>query len=454
MGVKHMKTYLKKSIILSTSLLLVLMTVGLVHADSDHYDFTNVEINDLLFFDGTTILQQELNLLQEEFLKVKFTLQANETIFGGFVDPVFCSVDLEGYEYGKVSTSIGPFSVEEGKLYQKTLSLQVPEDIDTSESYTIRLECSDQIDQEEIEFTVFLNEVRHNVKIFDTLLNPSNQIGAGKPLFVTVRLENLGEKQEDDIKVTASVKELGISVANYLGELVTLQQEEDEEFLFEEEAQGQIELLLRMPDDAPSGTYTLNIDVEYNRGHSKVSQQLPLTVVGLPDETPKVDTVINIDSTSKEVTLGQTVDYKLMIANLGSEKGVYLVQTEGISWGSASVNPGFLTVLGESTGEVTISVTPNEGAVAQDYVFVARVLLGNDIVNEITLNTKVKSDEETNAGAALTFKMVLGIIFGILVIILVVLGLIIAFKKDDTEDEDAPSPSVAQGQTYYYTPKK
>jgi len=434
-------------------LTLLLFVSNLVNADSPNYDIAQVEVNDLLAFSSSgNVTLQNLNIELLENIQVEITLKASDNITGGFVDQVRCEASLEGYEFGLVRDITPVFTVEEGNTYKKMLNVQVPEDIEASEPYTLRTECSDTINEESIDFTLFINEIRHFIRIFDMLLNPGSTIQAGKPLFVTVRLENLGQKQEDQIKVRVSIPELGVQSVGFIDELVTKIQEETEQFLFEEESSGDIDLQLRVPEDAKSGDYTLRVDVEYNRGHTTVSDTLPLSVVGV--EKPKeVEAVLNIDSTTKQVAQGEEVTYRLMIANLGSERGIFSVQLDGTSsCCTSSVEPGFLTVMPESTGEVLIRVKPNEDAEPRRYVFTASIMLGNQLVNQINLNLEVK-EKAKSAAPALAFKNVLAVVFGLLVVVLVILGIIIAFKKGREEEEGKSETPAVEAQTYYYRPK-
>ena len=434
--------------------LLVILALPMVFADSQNYNFETVEINDIIaYLNQPTNLSRNLNLEQLETITVELTIKASQNISGGFVDFVRCRSTLEGYEFGSVSDETPVFTVEQGNVYKKVMNINVPEDIETSEPYTLRLECSDPQDQEQLEFTVFLNEIRHFLRIFDVLLNPSNNIQAGKPLFVTVRLENRGQKEQDDIKVVVSVPELGISSSNFLNELVTVQQERTEQWKFEEESSGQLDLLLRIPEDAPTGDYNVNVEAIYNRGHSRVATKVPLRIEGIePEVEDKVESIINIDSTVKQVNAGEEATYRLMIANLGNKKGIYSIQIDGTSpWATASAEPGFLTVLPEGTGEALIRVKTASNAEAGDHFFTAKVMLGSEVINEVNLNTRVNQKMLVSA-APITFKSVLIGTFGLLVIVLIILGLVIAFKRSSKQEEEAPA--LTEGQTYYYHPKK
>ncbi len=435
-------------------LIAALVLTPQANADSPNYDILRIEVNDLeAFQQGSTSSIPNLNLELLDTLNVQLTLQGATSISGSFVDDVVCESKILGYEFGALSDRTPIFTVEENLVYSKVMNIPIPDDIDASESYTLRIECSDPIDEEQMEFNIIINEIRHYLRIFDVITSPSNKVGAGQPVITTVRLENRGQKEEDDIRVTASILELGVSATNYLDELVTLQQEENEDFLFEEEAQGQIDLLLRIPQDAPTGEYTLRVDVEYNRGHNVISETRRVFVEGVKAEE-KAETVLNIDATSKQVNKGESATYTLTIANLGTDKGIYSVMLDGLTADlQGTVEPGFLTVLPDSTGQVRITVTPTTDAEMRDHTFVANVMLGKELINQVTLHTKVAGEKKEQASAA-GFKMVLAVLFIILVVVLVALGLFIAFRKEKEDTAGAEMPTEAQAQTYYtYYPK-
>jgi hypothetical protein len=416
-----------------------------VNAQATDFEITRVEVNDLVL-DSDTILDLE----RGERIDVEvFLLGLADT------DDVSISAKIMGYEYGSVTDETALFSIETNHTFKKKLTLYVPDDIDASEKYTLRIEASDKTAETTREFTIHIDESRHDLKIFDVLLNPSSTITAGHPVYVTVRLENLGEKEQNDIRVKASIPSLGISTVNYLDELNTEEQEDDDDNQFRQDNSKQIDLLLRIPTDAATGVYDLVVDVEYNRGHNFLTQTLNLNVEGGVEETG-VQTVLNSDSNSKATDVGETVEYRVMIANLGDEPGIYTVQVDGIStWGEASVQPSFLTVLPDSTGELVISVTPFDTDESATHTWVARISLGTEVLNEMLFTTKVDAPEveQVVAQSNDALKSVLAVIFGVLVVVLVILALIIAFKKV-REDEEEDTTSL-ENQTYYqYYPRK
>ncbi len=391
---RHLKGFLMLFVL---AILAVSFNALSVEAESPNYDILSVEVDDLqVYSSGGSGSITSLDVERGSTVNIEVVLEGDANMTGGLVelvDDVFVEAKIIGYEFGSISDMTGPFSVEAGKTYKKTLTISIPSDIDASEVYSLRIEVSDAVDEEYVYFDLHIDEQRHSINIYDVLLNPSSTVTAGNPVFVTVRLENLGEKKEEDVKVKVSIPELGISAINYIEELVTQIQENNELYKDNEESSRQIDMLLRIPEDAETGTYEVRVDVEYNRGHSFLSESLSLNVQGLKEEEG-VQTILNSDSTSKAASAGEEVVYKIMIANLGDEAGIYSVQVDGVStWAELSVDPGFLTVMPDSTGEVAVKVSPFEAKESETHTWVARIMLGTTFIGELTFTTKVQAPE-------------------------------------------------------------
>lgn len=420
-------------------MLILLVSAFSVNAVSPDYDIVNVEVNDI-DISGTSF-----DVERGEELEVEVTLRGDSA-----VDNVRVEARIDGYEYGRISDVSDVFSVDPGVTFKRTLHLNVPFDIDASQLYTLRIEVFDKVNNEVLDLSLNLDERRHDVNFFDVLASPST-ISAGRPLFVTAVLENLGEKKEENIKVTASIPELGVVTSVYLDELVTEGQETNERFDDDEESSRNVDLLLRIPEDANSGEYTLKVDAEFNRGHDLITATKKVTVKGA--EKTATEAVVNVDSTSKKLSPGQEVTYKVMVANLGDTRGLFSVNVDGVeAFGSATVEPSFVTVEKDSTGEVLVKVKASDNAKAGNYNFVTRVSQDGKVLRELTMSARVEGPVRAVSGWD-DLRKVLTVVFVILVVLLVVLGIVLAYKKMG-EEEEASTPDVTQGQTYYYHPKR
>ena len=351
---------------------------------------------------------------------------------------------IGGYEYGEVEDVSAPFQVLQGAVRPIHLTLKIPNDIEASDDYTLRVEAFDD-DQSTDDsmvtkksFTLRLQEIRHSVNIFDTLFNPSNYVQAGQPVFVTVRAENLGDNIEDSVKVTVSVPQLGIQTQEYIDQLETSQSQRNSD---RNDGFTSNDLVLMVPQDAKEGTYDVIVRLDYNRFHSFEEQKYTLYVRSSQAVVQPASTLVNVDTLAQKVEDGKGAVYKLSVANLNKVAQSYTVEVSGTdSWANVVVTPMTLTVQPDTTSEVNVYVAPNEGFTGLK-TFSVKVMSGSNVVTEKNLSLEVTP----KAVASDTTKRVLTIVFVILLLVLVLLAVILLIKKL-TEDKDDKG---VEGKTYY-----
>ena len=342
----------------------------------------------------------------------------------------------EDYKYGdiedktRVDLTTGPMP--------SYLHLELPDDIDTSQDYVLHFYLGGESVGPVI--TLHIDKEEDKLAIQDVILRPSSSVAAGRPLAVEVRLENVGENKQEDVRVTASIKALGVSTRAYLDELLA------EEVVGEEEGEtsDSVTLYLPMPLDAVTGEYDLDVDVEYDKGHEVVSTKAKVYVQGTTPEA-EVSTIISLDAVSKSVLMGESVTYKLMLANLGDGEAVYSLAVRGAEWADVSLSPGFVRVAPNSAGELTLTLRPKDTATVGEHSLTLRVNQGEKPLRDVVLNTAVSEHKRGMLG----LRSVLEIGFAVLVSLLVILGLVVAFKKLGRRDEREPEPIVDNGQSYY-----
>ena len=96
----------------------------------------------------------------------------------------------------------------------------------------------------------------------DSLFFPDHRTGVA-----TVRVENKGERTEDDVRVEVSIPELGISGADYIDEIDPNDEEETEE------------IFLPVPVCAQSGTYLAEVLVSYDEDSEYERVTMPIQVI-------------------------------------------------------------------------------------------------------------------------------------------------------------------------------
>lgn len=446
----------KQGLIVFLAIVSLVLTSVSVLADSPNYNITKVEVNDVELNGRILDIERTDSLTIE--VEIEVTTSTND---------MRVEAEIEGYEFGDIKDKSEIFDAEFGRTYKKTLTLDIPDDLQASEIYTLRIEASDPDNQEVMEIQLNIDEKRHFLRIFDVILRPQGSVESGKPIFTTVRVENLGEKKERDIEVRVSVPQLGIVARDYINELVTeIQEDSITRDNDEESSASSNELMLRIPDDAKTGVYDLLVEVLYNRGHSKVVQRIPLAVEGKKVEqtqTPVTETtIVNVDGSSKTIKAGEEVAYKVMFANMDNTQKVYSVEVSGTQlFADTRVDPGFVSVLGGKAGEIYVFLKAKDNAESKRQFFTIRAMSGNNVVKELALTAEVKGKEMATSWAWV--RNLLYIVFIVLILVLIVMlitwGVRNARESENYERKEEnkplePSPSVAEGQSYYYYPKQ
>jgi uncharacterized membrane protein len=420
----------------------LLVGMTMVQATSPDYDIARVEVNGKLVTpsDSTSFVVID----RGETLEVDIWVDGESA--GSVADDVRVRAWVGGYEYGEIAKKSDLFKVEPDGSYHRTLYIDIPNDIDAdddgnSENYKLHVELFDSVNEERSEYTFRIDEKRHDLRVQDVIFRPGLSVEAGEILFSTVRVENMGDKKEEDVQVRVTIPELGVIARDYINELVP-----EDNNIEDEESSDEVDLFFRIPKNAEAKDYQATVELIYNRGHSTVSESYLVHVDG-KSITDAEASVISIDSASKDVAPGVSTVYKIMVANFGSDKAVYSAEVLGAGvWGSAVVEPGFVTINAGETGELLVKVTSNEG-VSGAQSFAVKVKADGETIKEINLGANVTASSDLG-----NVKRGLEIGFAVLAILLVILALIIAFNKlrgSEDDEEELGGEETSAGQTYY-----
>lgn len=438
-----------KIFLLGVLAMFLLITPALA-ANTDKFTITKVLVDDYEAEDDVPIYIERGSTAE-----VKVFFEWNDTL-----DDVRVDASINGYEYGDVEKESEMFDLEsdEGKR-AVTLNLDIPEDMDASDHYTLHVEVSGKHDYYEKEYELWLEEKRHSLNVQDIILTPKSIIKAGHLLSVNVRVENLGDQDEEDIKITARIPKLGVSARTWIDELVVEEVEGDDD----EDTLTSDKLALRIPYDAPADVYDVIVDVEYDRNHRTISETMTIKVEAtdavVAEEMPD-NTIVNFDLSEKALENGKEQTYKVMIANINDEAKVYSLEVDGTKlWATTRLDPPFLSIEPDRTGQLYVYVTPNEDAEKSKQVFTIKLKAGDEIVHERNLEADLGA-EETDEGTtadddAGTFQSVgraLLIGMGFLILVLGILGLIVLYNRRETKEEEAEDdelPTSSDGKAYY-----
>ncbi len=340
---------------------------------------------------------------------------------------------IGGYEYDDIEDTTSLFNMKQDVRYVKNLVLEIPNDINANDQYTLHVEAFNDDVNEELEFSVEISAKRHLLNFVDVIFNPGLSAKNTQPLFVTVRLENLGDEKEDDVRVEVSIPELGMSQRTFIDELVTVEDSDNND---EETSQSSDTLLIDLSDVQP-GTYNLRIKVDYNRGHDSVVQNYPLTVTGGASAAGTSNLMVQANTASMDVNQGGSAVYTFSIANLGTQARTFNFELSGQeAWATARLDPMAVTVLPGATREVNVVVNAKADADLGSKVFTVRVKEGSSIAKELQFDANVKPE---SAGNMSSLRSGLEIGFIVLLVILVILGIILAVNKLKGKEESGES---------------
>jgi len=407
---------------------LVMTTVNTVSASATDYQIERVDVDGTNAWNIGSGAVDSIEFERGETISVEVWVRA----LTNDANDLKVSAEINGYEYDDIEDVTKPFDIEGADtVKRKVLTLKIPEDIgfdnENSDSFTLRVRASTKNDDDEANVDLVLSKQRDSLNLIDVIFNPSLSVEAGKTLFSSVRLENLGAKKQEDIKVTMSIPELGLSTRTYIDELVSAEDDNNDD---EETSASTEQLFLKMPENVKSGVYELVIDVDYNRGHDSFSKSYNLNVRG-QEVSPEqeAEAVISIDTTSQNIEKGEGAVYKLSFANLGSKAQTYSVGVTGTgSWGTARVDPSSILVLPNGAGEMYVFVSANENADLGTHFFTVTINAGDQAIKQINLKAEVTGASAQPSDYS-NIRKGLEIGFLVLLIILVILGLVLAGKK-------------------------
>ncbi len=419
--------------LLSIFLVLVLSISGItasVFADQEARP-----INPLMFkdidIDGTDMSDIKLLYVERgESLNIRVEVESYSN-----VEDVRVKAYIAGYEYDEIEDITSIFDMEKGVRMVKNLRLSIPEDMDVNEDYEIRVKLYNQ--EYEVQAspipTLRVKAQRHLLSIQDVIFTPGLNLNVNQPLFVSVRVENLGDKDQDDVKVEVSIPQLGKSGSTYIDELVAIETSDDD---VDSDSSDTIYVDTK---GAVAGTYDLLVKVTYNRGHDVLTQNYQLVINGASAGSQEV--LVSATETSKSVEAGEGIAYKIDIANLGTSLRSFTAEVNGLDQlANYRIDPTPVIVQAGSNGEMFVYVSPNEGVTGQK-TFTVTVKEGNNVVKQVNLQLNV-TESKSEWGNVLNG---LQIGFVVLLIILVILGIVLAVTRMNKKDDD----DEPLGETYY-----
>lgn len=365
------------------------------------------------------------------------------------IDNVNIDAELSGDIHDDVlGDATKTFDMKANVTYVKKLTLKLTKRME-QDRYTLYVDVRGRYeDQDSKTYSLEVDAPKHGMEIRDIILNPENEVKAGRALLVTARIKNRGEEKEEDVKVKASVPALGISASDYIDEL-------DEEDCGEEDCDDSTtseELYMRIPDCAEPGEYTVRVCVEYDDGDEEVCETTKINIV--ESDTCKVTkeeepvsigkTVITIGPETQDIAKGGSAMYPVTIANQGTESKVYSIGVDSADWAEFSVTPSNVLVVGAGESKAAyVSVKAKPTATGLQ-VFSVTIKSGENVLKQVPLRANIAGAPAVVGLGRIKKALEIGLV--VLVVLLVILGLIIGFNKLKGSEEEE---EAGEEKTYY-----
>lgn len=331
------------------------------------------------------------------------------------------------------------FDADANVTYRKTLQVDIHNFFE-EDDYKLRLIFSDRNGQELIQnYNIKIDVPRHGLMIRDIVFNPEGRVKAGSALLAVVRVRNMGEKDQEDVKVTVRIPQLGVSSADFIDEVQNSDDEEETE-----------EMYVRIPKCAKAGVYDVEIEAAFDDGFRKEYATKQIEV--LADDTcedggatgVKGKTTITVGSQLENLAQGGTAIFPLTITNSGRTSKSFTVSVAGGDWAEVKLSPtGTMVLDAGKTQTVYVFVTADAKAPVGAQVLTATISSSGQNLEQIALTANVTK------GGKSVLKTILEWFLIILVVLLVILGLIIGFSRLKGDDDDSQQPQTQQPQAYY-----
>lgn len=386
---------------------------GTIRINGDNVDYLSLEV---------------LDVTEGETLNIRIGLEAINNVADIEVD-----AEIKGYEYGdyeNLEDSTHLFDLIAGTTKYVDLEVTLPNKLE-DDTYLLRLRVLDQkSDDLELNVPLRITPARNAIEIADVAFSPSTTVKAGRSLLATVLLQNYGDKNQDNVKVTVAIPELGISASEYLDDVDTVDSNVDYTDV--------PEMFLPIPADAAAGEYDVKVTAKYDE-YETVTKTFTIKVVANEAYQVSDKLVLAVGPEAQTVAAGTSATYAIALTNAGSTSKAYLLTaTSGSDWATLSLSDSLVVLAPGQNKVVYVEAKVAPTATAGEHVASVAVKSGNDVLETVAFKanvagTAVAVDDNYNLRNGLEIALI------VLVVVLVIVGLIVGFsrlKKDDEEGKN------------------
>jgi len=345
-----------------------------------------------------------------------------QVFFTALVDAadVRMKVELEGRKID-VDAETDPFNVEAGKVYSKFVLLEVPQDFGDQVSRDATLDIKIWNDDYRTEYSnISLRVQRQSYNAVVMSIDSLQTFSAGKLYPVDVVLKNTGYNELEDVYVTLKISELGIERKIYFGDIVAVDDDENEDSI-------QKRFFLEIPYSAKSGTYNLEVEA-YNTDFSTRTSKKIQIISELSGKS------LVVTSTSKSASIGDKAQFDVVLVNPTNDLRVFRIVTESSDNLITDSNAQIVSIPAGMSKSIKITAEPRTKG---DHSFDVNLFAGEQLVDSVTLNVSA-SRRVGNPTIILTVILII-----VLLVLVGVLYVLLRKKSNQKTEEEE------YGESYY-----
>lgn len=314
---------------------------------------------------------------------------------------------------------------------EETLTIEIPDDADEG-MYTLYLRAnSDEGCLFEETYELEITRDEDSLKI--DKVGFDSQIEGGDDFNVAVTMLNNGQNDQEDVKVTVELRELGLSQTSQYFDI-----EEDEKITQY--------FTLTVPEYVNEGEYTLEIVAESD----EVTAEKEYMIKVLGEQVivePEVSAELSVLQATKTLAAGTGDIFRITVMNTGDEMETFSFKAAGTTgWATHSIEPGIATIEAGDSEDVYLYVSPKENTEEQEYSITFYAKKGGETVASTSLTGIVENEEE--AGIDFVSEEMGVWVFVIVIIVIAVLFSIWTYTTSMKEEKKADKKG--KGKEKYY----
>ncbi|MAE49541.1 hypothetical protein CMI48_01800 [Candidatus Pacearchaeota archaeon] len=272
------------------------------------------------------------------------------------------------------------------------------------------------------EITVSREDDEGKFIAFNKIRFEPSESTCGDTVSMTLDVVNIGDEDQDQVKVSVVNKELDIDLFR---EIKTDLDQGDEDT---------ISFSFQVPQDAKDKTYVLELDAEYDyrprddeyRDSLDDEEKIPFNVIGCSatsgSSTTQAASISAALDSNSEAKAGQPLTVKATISNLNSEATSFVIDAKNFeSWGTlGSISDRVLTLQSGETKDVLITFNVNPEASGQQ-TFTVQTQAGSQ------LDSRSVAVNIAGSGLSVGGNNTLWVI-GIINVVLIILIIVVAVR--------------------------